>query len=108
MRARAEVAGISRREALPEDRYESVAQSLSLLANKKRMEILYLLVERDMSVGELVMGSGGSFSAISQQLKLLTLGGMLERRRDGRNIYYRLKDGDTRAILALLTTFSAK
>ena len=36
---------------------------------------------------------------ISQQLKLLTLAGFLERRREGRNIFYRLKDEKVISIL---------
>lgn len=75
---------------------------LSLMANGMRLEILYMLIDGDRSVGELVTGSGGSFSAVSQQLKLLTLGGLLARRRDGRNIYYKLKDSGTFAILKLV------
>lgn len=75
-----------------EERCIRVAEILSLLANAKRLKILCLLTEGDHSVDELVQASGSSFSATSQQLKLLTLAGFLERRRDGRNIFYRLKD----------------
>jgi len=82
-----------------EERCIRVAEILSLLANPKRLKILCLLTERDRSVDELVHSAGSSFSATSQQLKLLTLAGFLERRRDGRNIFYRLRDERVISIL---------
>jgi len=84
------------------ERCLEVSGTLSLLANPKRLKILCLLSESDRSVDELVRASGGKFSAISQQLKLLTLAGLLERRRDGRFIFYRLKDDKILSILHLL------
>ncbi|MEI6388617.1 MAG: metalloregulator ArsR/SmtB family transcription factor, partial [Spirochaetota bacterium] len=59
----------------------------------------------DRSVGDLVTGTGGSISAISQQLKLLTLGGLIERRRNGRNIYYSLKGPDAGKVLESILGF---
>jgi len=84
------------------ERCLEVSGTLSLLANPKRLKILCLLSESDRSVDELVRASGGKFSAVSQQLKLLTLAGLLERRRDGRFIFYRLRDEKILAILHLL------
>ncbi len=78
---------------------QRVAEVLGLLANQKRLMILCLLSEGDKHVDDLVKASCSSFSATSQQLKLLTLSGILDRRREGRNIYYRLKDGKVLAIL---------
>ncbi|HUX38222.1 MAG TPA: metalloregulator ArsR/SmtB family transcription factor [Rectinemataceae bacterium] len=89
-------------------RFDRAAQTLSLLANGKRLEILVMLLEHDRSVSELVSGSGSSFSAISQQLKLLTLGGLLEKQRQGRNIYYRLRDANAGAILRLVNEVMAE
>ena len=87
-----------------EERCIRVAETLSMLANPRRLKILCLLTERDRSVDELVHSSGASFSSTSQQLKLLTLSGFLERRRDGRNIFYRLKDSRVLSILHHLKT----
>ena len=87
---------------------EGMADAMSMLANTKRMAILFHLLDRDLSVTELVKLSGSSFPAISQQLKLLTLTGILERRRVGRNIYYSLIDRNVHSILDLLRTFEPK
>ncbi|MEI6385917.1 MAG: metalloregulator ArsR/SmtB family transcription factor [Spirochaetota bacterium] len=82
-----------------EERCLRVAGTLSLISNPRRLKILCMLAVRDRSVDELVQGTGGTFPAISQQLKLLTLAGFLERRREGRNIFYRLKDEQVLSIL---------
>ena len=81
------------------ERCQRVADTLSLIANPRRLRILCMLTERDRSVDELVQGTGSTFSATSQQLKLLTLAGFLERRREGRQIFYRLKDETVLSIL---------
>jgi len=100
--ARKALAGTAMPNHPLDGRYDKAARTLSLLANGTRLEILCMLNVHDRSVGELVTESGGSFPAISQQLKLLTLGGMLDRRRDGRNIVYRLKDPIACEILKLV------
>ncbi|MDA8410507.1 MAG: metalloregulator ArsR/SmtB family transcription factor [Treponema sp.] len=79
-----------------------VAEILSMIANPKRLKILCLLTERDRSVDEIVQSGGSSISATSQQLKLLTLAGFLERRREGRNIFYRLKNEKILSLLHFL------
>jgi len=90
-----------------DSRCAKVASLLALLSNPKRLKLLCLLSECDRSVDELVRGAGSSFSATSQQLKLLSLAGILERRRDGRNIFYSLKDEKVLAILHLLKSIYA-
>ncbi|MEI6875651.1 MAG: ArsR family transcriptional regulator [Spirochaetota bacterium] len=57
---------------LLEDRIEQSAQVVSLFANGTRLEILYLLAEGDCSVGELVAGTGCSFSSISWMIPLMS------------------------------------
>ena len=88
-----------------EARLEESARVLSLFANGKRLEILSLLSGGDHRVGDLVLGTGASFSTISQALKLLTMGGLIERRKDGRNVYYHLKDPGTLKVLEVLNSF---
>ncbi len=96
-KAPAEGSGIE--DFASEERCLRVATTLSLVANPRRLKVLCMLAERDRSVDELVQGTRATFPAISQQLKLLTLAGFLERRREGRNIFYRLKDEKVLSIL---------
>jgi DNA-binding transcriptional ArsR family regulator len=86
-------------EFASDERCQRVSGTLALLANPRRLKLLCVLSEGKRSVDELVRASGGKFSAISQQLKLLTLAGFLERERDGRNIFYSLKDEKVLSIL---------
>ena len=79
-----------------------VSATLALLSNPRRLKLLCILSDCDRSVEELVEATGSSVSATSQQLKLLTLAGILERRREGKHIFYSLGDARIREILNLL------
>lgn len=64
-----------------------------LLSNKARFRIVCLLVHGEFCVHEIadVVGAG-RLSNISQQLKMLTMAGVIVRRRDRTRILYSLKD----------------
>jgi ArsR family transcriptional regulator len=79
-----------------------VSATLSLLANPRRLKLLCLLSECDRSVEELVQASGSALSATSQQLKLLSLSHILERRREGKHVFYHFHDSKMLEILHLL------
>ncbi len=76
------------------------AEFLRLLANEHRLMILCRLAERaEMSAGALVAASGLSQSALSQHLARLREDGLVETRRDGVTIFYRLADNRARALI---------
>ncbi|MDD5676200.1 MAG: metalloregulator ArsR/SmtB family transcription factor [Chitinivibrionales bacterium] len=80
-----------------------VLSTLSLFANKSRFRILCALCEGDFCVSELVGVVGqGKTSNISQQLKMLSLAGLIGSSRDHKKIIYRLKDVRVRAIVRFL------
>ena len=85
-----------------EQRSEEVASILALIANPVRLRILCLLAKQEMQVGALAVALGLSQSALSQHLAKLRMGGAVETRRDRQAIYYRLADGEVRAIMASL------
>jgi DNA-binding transcriptional ArsR family regulator len=85
-----------------ESRCTQAVETLSLLANSRRLRILCALADRDLSVAEIVRAVNGRISGVSQQLKLLTLAGHLERRRVERSVIYRLADPRMRRILHFL------
>jgi len=62
------------------------------LSNPKRLKIIYILKEGEKSVGELAEQLGLSYSNVSQHLSALQDKGIVESRREGQNIYYRLPD----------------
>jgi DNA-binding transcriptional ArsR family regulator len=103
-RARPRGAGRETPSAAFEDaaRCQLVVGTLSLLANSRRLRILCVLADGELSVNEIVRAVKGRVSGVSQQLKLLTMAGYLERRREDRSIIYGLADRRVRRILHFL------
>lgn len=65
----------------------------SLISNKARFKIILLLNKGDFCVKEIVeIINAGEVSYISQQLKALTLAGILTKKKDKRNVIYSLQD----------------
>ena len=70
-----------------------VIQLFQLFSNKGRFRIACLLARGEFCVNEITdVVSEGKTSNISQQLKILTLSGVIERRRENQRILYSLKD----------------
>src|SRR6266498_6138046 len=64
-----------------------------LFSNKGRFRIVCLLARGEFCVNDITeVVSEGKLSNISQQLKMLTLSDVIERRREDQRILYRLKD----------------
>ena len=71
---------------------DQILAMFSLFANKNRFKILCALKDGNYCVNDLVEITGGKPSNISQQLKILTLAGFLGKKRQGKLVYYHLKD----------------
>ncbi len=70
-----------------------VIQLFQLFSNQGRFRIACLLSRGEFCVNEITeVVSEGKTSSISQHLKMLTLSGVIERRRENQRILYRLKD----------------
>ncbi len=70
----------------------SILKSLRLLADPNRLRLLLLLEREELSVAELQEILGKGQSQISTHLAQLKQTGLIEDRRTGKNIFYRLKD----------------
>lgn len=71
-----------------------------ILANENRLRILHALVRaEEMRVSELAEVVGMSPQAVSNQLQLLVLRGILGGRREGLNTHYRISDPCVVALL---------
>jgi DNA-binding transcriptional ArsR family regulator len=82
---------------------EKIIDLFALLSNKIRFRIVCLLMEGDFCVSEIVdIIQIGKISNISQQLKLLTMSGIVEKRRDKKNIYYHLVHEELQHIMNFL------
>ena len=81
---------------------EKSAALLTAMANTKRLAILDLLVQGELSVGEIAGRVGLSQSALSQHLSKLRAEKLVSTRRDAQTIYYSCHSPAVQAILATL------
>lgn len=94
---------INRSMADFEARASEAASLLKTLANEKRLMILCKILERgEMSVMPLCEEVGLSQSALSQHLAKMREEGIVDFRRDGQTIYYRVANPDVNRILKTL------
>jgi ArsR family transcriptional regulator len=70
--------------------YESQSDLLKALAHSTRLAILEVLRESEQCVCHMEATLGLRQAYISQQLMVLKQAGLLESRRDGLNLYYRV------------------
>jgi ArsR family transcriptional regulator len=70
------------------------AEILKTLANPRRLEILHALAEGPIEVGRLAALIGASQPNVSQHLAIMRSAGIVEARRDGREVRYQLADPD--------------
>lgn len=75
---------------------------LKALAHEGRLMILCHLSQGERSVTELEQLIGARQSAVSQQLARLRLEGLVENRRDGKAIYYRIADPRVAGLIGAL------
>jgi ArsR family transcriptional regulator len=72
------------------DKYKNVADVLRLLANAKRIQLLSLLSEGEMSVTDLIKKMQIRKANVSQCLAILRYNRMVTFRKEGKKAYYKL------------------
>lgn len=77
---------------LPQEAYDKNANIYKILANPQRLKILNYLKLGEIGVEQLLKITGLSKANLSQHLALLRHAGLVQTRRDGQNIYYRIVD----------------
>ena len=100
---------MNKRFSLVTRNLEEAAELLHTLSQDVRLRTLCILLEREVSVGELAKEVGLSQPAMSQQLQRLRRSGLVELRRDGLMVYYRCNDPRARTLMfATATLFPAE
>jgi DNA-binding transcriptional ArsR family regulator len=89
-----------------ENNIERDVKLLSAMANEKRLQILKLISERELGVGELASLVGLSQSALSQHLAKLRADQLVVTRRDAQSIYYSTSHSGVCSILKTLSAMS--
>ena len=77
-----------------------VAELFRAFSDTSRVRILYALIEREMNVGALAEMVGVSESAVSHHMRGLRQMRLVQARRDGKEVFYRIDDPH---IVALFT-----
>lgn len=72
------------------------------LGHEHRLELLEVLCQGERSVEALAARSGQAFASTSQHLQHLRRAGLVETRREGKHVVYRLKDEAVPALLIAL------
>lgn len=74
-------------------RLEAATNTFRMLADPTRLHILAILAETEADVTALTEACGVSRTAVSQHLAKLRFTGLVETRKDGRRVIYRIRDG---------------
>ncbi|MEV0318940.1 ArsR/SmtB family transcription factor [Streptomyces sp. NPDC050658] len=80
-------------------RLAEATRVFALLSDSTRLHVLWLLALDEADVGSLTEQCAASRTAVSQHLAKLRLAGLVETRREGRHVYYRLTDGHLRRLV---------
>ena len=79
-------------EPVDESFYEIKARVISVLANAKRLEIVDLLAHEERTVSDLSGALDLAQATTSQHLAVMRKAGVVETRKEGNFVFYRLAD----------------
>jgi DNA-binding transcriptional ArsR family regulator len=71
------------------------ADICSIFSNAKRILILWVLEQKELSVGEIAAEIGTSIQNASQHLRLMKDRDIVKSRRVGQTVYYRIAENET-------------
>jgi len=90
------------RKLLPaEDKLFDLAELYKMFGDSTRVKILFVLFESELCVCDIAALLGMTLSAISHQLRILRAAKLVDFRKEGKTVFYRLADDHVRSILAL-------
>lgn len=75
-----------------EEEISAVSSAMKCLGDPSRLRIFWLLCHCEECVVNIAAAVGMTSPAVSHHLKLLKLCGLIESRREGKEMYYRTKD----------------
>jgi len=86
-----------------EGRFEALARMFQVLADPTRAKLLYALAREELCVCDLSEITGLAMPTVSHHLRKLKERRLVEARREGKVMFYRLVDDDVRLLLRLTT-----
>jgi DNA-binding transcriptional ArsR family regulator len=92
---------------LPDDQVDLVVEVFRMLADATRIQVLWALASREMSVNDLAVHVGKPAPSVSQHLAKLRMAHLVRTRREGTTIFYSL-DNDHVGQLVTDAVFNAE
>lgn len=83
-------------------------EELKAMAHPLRLRILQSLAAAERNVGEIEEAAGIGQPALSQQLGVLRKAGLVEPRKQGKLVYYRLARARIAEVVAVISALSGK
>jgi DNA-binding transcriptional ArsR family regulator len=77
---------------IPDEFLDLMAEKFRMLADSTRLAILRALMEGEKNVTQVVEETGRNQANVSKHLKLLAEAGLVGRRKEGLQVFYRLDD----------------
>ena len=77
---------------IPEEFLDRIAEKFRMLADPTRLSLLRALMSEEKNVGTVVAETGQNQANVSKHLKMLTESGMVLRRKEGLQVFYRVSD----------------
>ncbi|MFI6171753.1 ArsR/SmtB family transcription factor [Nocardia sp. NPDC051052] len=87
------------RSPLAEDQVGLVVEVFRMLADATRVQVLWALVDRELSVNDLAGHVGKPAPSVSQHLAKLRMARLVGTRRSGTTIYYSLENEHVRQLV---------
>jgi DNA-binding transcriptional ArsR family regulator len=72
--------------------FESTARYFSVLGEPTRLRILHVICAEELCVGDIIRATGALQANVSRHLGLMYQAGLLARRREGTQIFYRVAE----------------
>jgi DNA-binding transcriptional ArsR family regulator len=93
---------VSRRVCLsepPEEQVDLAVEVFRMLADATRVRLLWMLLEGELSVGQLAATIGKSQTGVSQHLAKLRMARLVQTRRQGTQVFYRVDSDHVRQLV---------
>lgn len=68
--------------------WQEAAECLKILAHPHRLQVIFLLLQKKRSVGELAEACGVLQNVMSEHLTLMKYKGFIEGHKEGRKVFY--------------------
>ncbi|KQS66663.1 ArsR family transcriptional regulator [Modestobacter sp. Leaf380] len=80
------------RPVLPGEQVDLAVEVFRMLSDATRIQLLWALIDRELSVNELAAQVGKTPASVSQHLAKLRMTRLVHTRREGTSVYYRLEN----------------